>query len=877
MSLLDRFRQPAWKSPDAAVRLEAVRHLGHGQAELLAEIARGDLDPHVRRAAVHRLTDIAALREIARSDADEGVKAAATEGLVRLALTVRDAAEGRAALEGVTQSQDLVELARAARHADVRLGAVERLDTPRALALVARGAGDAAVRLAALQRLQDPAALAELALKCEHKDVAVAAVERLAERSALEAVAEHGRHKAAARLAQARLAERFGASAGASAVPAASTVAPSAEVDPAEEARYEAARAALEEDAQRKVEAVAARTTLCESVDALDGSESPAGLDAARQRWEALAPLPGAEGDALARRFEEAVEAARRRHDEWNDARARRERLEALCGDLEAAVELPELAEAQARVAELHKVWTGLGSTEGMDPRVQERYATSVARLEARQSEAREARQRAERDNLTRLQDLCRRLETLAAAEAPGLRDAERALRESRVALEDAGPLASKRDRDALTARLKAGRAALFPKVQELRESDEWIRWANAGIQEELCVQVEKLLDVTDLPRAARELRDIDERWKAARQAPKDEGETLWRRFKAARDQVRARCDAYFAGEAHKRADNLRRKEALCTEAESLAESTDWVKTAQRLQAMQEEWKAIGPVPRQKARQLWDRFRGACGKFFERRKEDRARRSGERKGNLEKKDALCVQAEALAGSTDWDKALSEVKRLQAEWKTVGPVAKDKSDVVWQRFRTACDLVFDRYRRRGEIESSAQVAAREALSADVEALAAAEGPEGIAERLRTLQSAWKSAGPVPRGSEALDQRFRDAVQRVLAAHPTAFQGTDLDPEANRKKMEKLCADVEALAGENPLQQGGSPAELLARRLREALAANTMRGKPDDQARKRAAREKVDAAQAAWSRLGPVPGEAGEALRRRFQQACRNALA
>jgi hypothetical protein len=551
--------------------------------------------------------------------------------------------------------------------------------------------------------------------------------------------------------------------------------------------------------------------------------------------------------------------------------------MEALCVDLEAAVELPALPEAQARVAELHKTWTGLGSMDGVGAEVQERYARAVARLEARQAESREARQKTERDNLVRLQELCTRLEALAASESPALRDAERALRETRVALEDLGPLASKRDRDTLTARLKTGRSALFPKVQELRESDEWIRWANLGIQEELCVRVEKLLEVTDLPRAARELRDIDEKWKAARQTPKDEGEALWKRFKGARDLVRAHCDAYFAAEAHKRTANLKLKEALCAEAESLAESTDWVKTAQRLQAMQEEWKAVGPVPRQKARQLWERFRGACARFFERRKEDRSRRSGERKGNLEKKEALCAQAEALAGSTEWDKALAEVKRLQAEWKTVGPVGKDRSEQVWQRFRQACDLVFDRYRRRGEIESSAQVQAREALCADMEALAAADAPADLAERMRALQASWKGAGAIPRGSEALDQRFRAAVQQVLQAHPASFQGTDLDPEANRRKMEKLCETVEALAVESPVKDGASPAEILAQKLREALASNTMRGKPDDQAKKRAAREKVDAAQAAWSRLGPVPGEAGEALRRRFQQACRNALA
>src|SRR6185503_17714120 len=91
MSLLDRFRQPAWKSPDPAVRVDAVRQLGHDQADVLVEVARGDAD--VRRAAVHRLSDVAVLLEIARGDADDDVRAAAGEALARAAMTAREPAE----------------------------------------------------------------------------------------------------------------------------------------------------------------------------------------------------------------------------------------------------------------------------------------------------------------------------------------------------------------------------------------------------------------------------------------------------------------------------------------------------------------------------------------------------------------------------------------------------------------------------------------------------------------------------------------------------------------------------------------------------------------------------------------------------------------
>jgi hypothetical protein len=128
------------------------------------------------------------------------------------------------------------------------------------------------------------------------------------------------------------------------------------------------------------------------------------------------------------------------------------------------------------------------------------------------------------------------------------------------------------------------------------------------------------------------------------------------------------------------------------------------------------------------------------------------------------------------------------------------------------------------------------------------------------------------------AEALDKRFHEAMQRLVAQWPDVFRGTELDPAANRKKLEKLCQTVEALAAERPVKDaaGASPAELLARQLREALASNTMRGRVDEGARRRELKEKVAAAQAAYNRLGPVPGEEGRALRQRFQDACRRLL-
>ena len=144
------------------------------------------------------------------------------------------------------------------------------------------------------------------------------------------------------------------------------------------------------------------------------------------------------------------------------------------------------------------------------------------------------------------------------------------------------------------------------------------------------------------------------------------------------------------------------------------------------MKKLQAEWQASGPVPRPDTRVVWKRFRDACDKFFTRRNEDLAQRKEVWSANQAKKEALCARAEELAESRDWDKAASELRRLQADWKTVGPVRRSKSEALWQRFRTAADRFFDRYKRRDEIEIESRQADREALAVELEVVPAGRG-------------------------------------------------------------------------------------------------------------------------------------------------------
>jgi hypothetical protein len=877
LAILDRFRrQPEWKSPDPAIRAAAVRKLPVAEnQDLLVDVARSDADPQVRRAALRKLDTPAVVIDAARADADEGVREAAMDALVAMASGANASAAEQAAA-AVDHPRHLATLARDAALPAIRLAAVRRLSNDRALATLARGASDADVRREAVARIADETALAEVALKSEQKDVALAALERLASRDAIVSVAGGARNKSVAKRARAIADERWPAAI--SETPAAPLpVPPPAAEDDAEAARYERLLAEQAEEAAEQAARIAARATLCETVEAASGDEAAEAIDEATAAWRALPALEGTEGESLQRRFDAAADAWRERRSAREAQGSRRARMEAVCEELEAIAEVADPAEAERREAEVRKSWSGLQSMDGVETDVQERYARAAARLETRRTDARKKDARKDEQARARLEALCVRAEMLVADAAPSLKESERTLREARAALDDPAS-AGKRDRDALHSRLRAARGALYTKVQELRETEEWKLWANVGVQEELCKEAEALVTENDLPRAARALRDLDERWKQASQAPKAQSEPLWQRFRAARAQVRARTAAYFAEVRAARSENAKKKEALVTEAESLADSTDWARAAERLRAMQVEWRTTGPVTRAKSDELWNRFRAAGNRFFARQKEDRTRRRAERAKNLERKQALCVEAEALAAATDWDRASAEMKRLQAEWRATGSVAKDKAEALSARFRQAGDRFFERYKNRETLEAAARIGQREALCADVEALATAGGDD-VADKLRAAQAAWRSAPPVSGPQAApLQARYAAAVDAVIDARPEAFKGTDLDTAANRARLEALCASVEAMApADAPAAKAPvSPAAMLAERWREALAANTMGAKTDVSTEKRERKDKVEAARAAWSRVGPVGSADRERLAARFREACRRAL-
>ena len=885
MSLLNKFRaQPEWQSDDPLVRVAAVRDLskGDGSQGLLLDIARQDADPSVRLEAISWIDDLDALVSVVRSDDDVSVRTFAREILRQLVVEAEDEAVGARGLQELSADRDLVVVAESARLAPVSLAALARLDDQRAIGAVARRAAASEVAKEALARLEDFQELEAVAIKTADKAVAVMAFERLTEgevgRDLLEQLSKRAKHKAVQRRARAALR-------------ALDAVKVTENVD-----------ADLDVDVETVSVTAHDHLGLCEELEAVRGEEDldrgQETLDRLLQRWSELDVAPD---EALGIRFREArtaaetrladldvVLAARRREEESERAalaatqqqvlEEHLQEMDQLLSEMERLVEADVAIGGSGEWSEVSGRWRGLLAAVGETDSEQlttrlARHSAAEQTRNARESAVRSDREKAEQDNLQRLKHLVSTIKGLVSSEKLQLAEAERQMRSLGRVVDSPGPL-PRRDRDTVVHELERVHRRLRGRVRELRDFADWQRWANLGIQDSLCRQMDGLRELSDDAELAERFREIMTRWRDAADVPKEKGAELWQRFKTAHDAVAPRAEKYREAQAAVREENLVHQKALVEEAERLSSSTDWLKTVQRVTELQAEWKAVGPGPRKQEKDLWNRFRTACNTFFTRRKADLARRKEVWASNLRLKEELCGRIEALAETEDTSAAIATAKQAQADWKTVGPVRRTRSEAVWKRFRTACDGVFDRAQAVQREAEAERAGVREALCVEVESLlpeeTASEPVLELAEKVRDLQSRWRAAPDVPPPlGRTLTTRFGQAVARLVEKSPDAFRGTDLDPVRRLKRLEKLCERIDALG---PAEAGGSqpasPAELLASKWRDALASNLMGARVDEAAERRSAASEVRRAQQDLRRLGNVTGDEGQQLIKRF---------
>ena len=278
----------------------------------------------------------------------------------------------------------------------------------------------------------------------------------------------------------------------------------------------------------------------------------------------------------------------------------------------------------------------------------------------------------------------------------------------------------------------------------------------NLEAKTRLCESAEALEKEEDVVSAFRQLQQLHNEFRETGPVSPELREEIWTRFKAASTNINRRHQEHFEAKKEQEKENLDKKSAICEQIEGINQNPPtnyqaWNSATEQILELQAQWKEIGFAPQKMNLKIFERFRAACDEFFKQKSEFFKEAKNSLANNLERKKALCEEAEKLMESEEWKATADKLAKIQKEWKEIGPVPQKHSEALWKRFVTACDKFFE---RRNAATSSQRTIEQENLKQKrevIEAFKAIDTNQPAAEQTKqisTLTAKWNAIGFVP---------------------------------------------------------------------------------------------------------------------------------
>lgn len=304
------------------------------------------------------------------------------------------------------------------------------------------------------------------------------------------------------------------------------------------------------------------------------------------------------------------------------------------------------------------------------------------------------------------------------------------------------------------------------------------------------------------------QFKQLQQAWKEIGAVPAEQSTEIWKNYQLYTEQY---YDLLKLGHEMRDYDfrkNLEIKTDLCEKAEALLAVEDVISAFGQLQALHQQWKETGPVERDLREELWARFKNASTEINKRHQAHFEGIKAREAENLEKKTALCEQAEALLSQTEaegkkieWDALTKQVLELQAQWRTIGFAPQKQNTAIFERFRQTCDHFFTRkaefYKniKDGQAENLEK---KKALVAKAQELSTSTDWRATTDALVALQKEWKATGPVPRKySDQLWKEFTTACDTFFDAKKQANSGERDQQKQNLRQKQEITAQLQAL--------------------------------------------------------------------------------
>ena len=304
-------------------------------------------------------------------------------------------------------------------------------------------------------------------------------------------------------------------------------------------------------------------------------------------------------------------------------------------------------------------------------------------------------------------------------------------------------------------------------QVAELERQKEENLQVKLSIIEELKELVES---GDDANKSYTEFKKLQQQWNDTKLVPQGKVNELWKNYQL---YVEKFYDLLKLNNEFREYDfkkNLEIKTHLCEAAEKLADEEDVVSAFHQLQKLHQQWREIGPVAKELREDLWARFKAASTVINKRHQEHFEKLKAKEQENLDAKTVICEQIEAIDFSAlksfkDWEEKNKEVIGLQEKWKTIGFAPKKYNVKIFERFRAACDVYFEKkseFYKAIKSDMEKNLDAKRALCEKAEALKDSTDWKDTTDKMIALQKEWKTIGPVARKhSDAVWKRFISA--------------------------------------------------------------------------------------------------------------------
>lgn len=278
--------------------------------------------------------------------------------------------------------------------------------------------------------------------------------------------------------------------------------------------------------------------------------------------------------------------------------------------------------------------------------------------------------------------------------------------------------------------------------------------------------------------------------------------------FKANMQLIKEKRAKAFEKAQEEREANLKHREDIIEKIKNMATSPEEAnKSYNDFKALQQEWKEIGAVPPEKSSETWRNYQLYVEQFYDLLNLNREAREYDFKKNLEAKTKLCEQAEKLANETEVVSAFHQLQELHAQYREIGPVAKELREEIWTRFKNASTVINKKHQEHFEnLRSMEQdnLNRKTELCEKTEAIAKEENKnasdwEKHSKEIITIQQEWKTIGFAPHAmNEKIFQRFRAACDDFFSRKAEYFKEVKVRLEANAEKKKALVEQAQALA-------------------------------------------------------------------------------